>query len=166
MIEMRIESIRISLMSTNQQVVILKELDGERRLPIFIGKPEGDAIVFHLNGVSVPRPLTHDLAANILNKLDARLSHVLINDLRHQHFYASIIVHAGDDEQEIALDARPSDAIALAVRLDCPIFVAEHVLDEAGVEPLGAPETSNKEDLGAFSDFISSLDLSDLDKDK
>lgn len=166
MIEMKIESIRISLMSTNQQVVILKELDGERRLPIFIGKTEGDAISFHLNGVTVPRPLTHDLAANILNKLDARLSHVLINDLRNQHFYASIVMHIGDDEQEIVLDARPSDAIALAVRLDCPIFVDEHVLDEAGVEPLEEPETTSKEDLGAFGDFISSLDLSDLDRDK
>lgn len=166
MIEMKIESIRISLMSTNQQVVILKELDGERRLPIFIGKPEGDAISFHLNGVSVPRPLTHDLAANILNKLDARLSHVLISDLRNQHFYASIVMHIGDDEQEIMLDARPSDAIAIAVRLDCPIFVDEHVLAEAGVEPLEEPETTSKEDLGAFGDFISSLDLSDLDKDK
>ncbi|MCS6847717.1 MAG: bifunctional nuclease family protein [Anaerolineae bacterium] len=163
---MKIESIRISLMSTNQQVVILKELDGERRLPIFIGKTEGDAISFHLNGVTVPRPLTHDLAANILNKLDARLSHVLINDLRNQHFYASIVMHIGDDEQEIVLDARPSDAIALAVRLDCPIFVDEHVLDEAGVEPLEEPETTSKEDLGAFGDFISSLDLSDLDRDK
>ncbi len=75
-------------------------------------------------------------------------------------------MHIGDDEQEITLDARPSDAIAIAVRLDCPIFVEEHVLDEAGVEPLEEPETTNKEDLGAFGDFISSLDLSDLDKDK
>ncbi|MFN4294793.1 MAG: bifunctional nuclease family protein [Thermoflexales bacterium] len=166
MIEMKVESIRVSLMSTNQQVVILKELDGERRLPIFIGKPEGDAIALHLSGVNTPRPLTHDLAAIILNKLDARLSHVLINDLRNQHFYASIVMHIGDDEQEITLDARPSDAIAIAVRLDCPIFVEEHVLDEAGVEPLEEPETTNKEDLGAFDDFISSLDLSDLDKDK
>ncbi len=166
MIEMKVESIRVSLMSTNQQVVILKELDGERRLPIFVGRPEGDAIALHLSGISVPRPLTHDLAAIILNKLDARLSHVLINDLRNQHFYASIVMHIGDDEQEITLDARPSDAIAIAVRLDCPIFVEEHVLDEAGVEPLEEPETTNKEDLGAFGDFISSLDLSDLDKDK
>ncbi len=166
MIEMKVESIRVSLMSTNQQVVILKELDGERRLPIFVGRPEGDAIALHLSGASVPRPLTHDLAAIILNKLDAQLSHVVINDLRNQHFYASIIMHIGDDEQEITLDARPSDAIAIAVRLDCPIFVEEHVLDEAGVEPLEESETAEEEDLGAFDDFISSLDLSDLDKDK
>lgn len=166
MIEMKIESIRISLMSTNQQVVILKELDGERRLPIFIGKTEGDAISFHLNGVSVPRPLTHDLAASILSKLNARLSYVLINDLRNQHFYASIVMHLGEDEQEIVLDARPSDAIAIAVRLDCPIFVDEHVLEVAGVELTDEAEADSKEDLGAFSDFISSLDLSDLDKDK
>ncbi len=166
MIEMNIESVRISLMSTNQ-VVILKESDGERRLPIFIGKAEGDAISLYLNGVVVPRPLTHDLAASILNKLNARLSHVLIHDLRNQHFYASIVMHIGDDEErEIVLDARPSDAIAIALRLDAPIFVDEHVLDEAGVEPIEEQSTSNKEDLGAFGDFISSLDLSDLDKDK
>jgi bifunctional DNase/RNase len=166
MIEMKIESVRVSLMSTNQ-VVILKEMDGERRLPIFIGKTEGDAISFHLNGVVVPRPLTHDLAADILSRLGARLSHILINDLRNQHFYAVVVMHLGDDqEQEITLDARPSDAIAIAVRLGCPIYADEHVLDEAGVEPIEEPDTSSKEDLGAFSDFISSLDLSDLDKNK
>ncbi|BCX05401.1 MAG: hypothetical protein KatS3mg053_3339 [Candidatus Roseilinea sp.] len=165
MIEMKIESVRISLMSATQ-VVILKELDGARRLPIFIGKTEGDAISLHLNGVGVPRPLTHDLAAHILTKLGARLSHVLIHDLRNQHFYASIVMHIGDDEQEIVLDARPSDAIAIAVRLDSPIFVDEQVLAEAGVEPQEEPEPASKEDLGAFGDFISSLDLSDLDKDK
>lgn len=165
MIELKIESVRVSLMSANQ-VVILKELDGERRLPIFIGKTEGDAITLHLNGVHVPRPLTHDLAANILSKLNARLSHVLISDLRNQHFYAMLIMRSGDDaEGELTFDARPSDAIAIAVRMGCPIFVEEHVMDEAGVK-IETDESATKEDLGAFGDFISSLDLSDLDEDK
>lgn len=166
MIEVKIESVRVSLMSPNQ-VVILKELDGERRLPIFIGKTEGDAIAFQLNGVAVPRPLTHDLAADILSRLDAKLSHVLIGDLRNQHFHASMFLQTGgDDEHEVILDARPSDAIAIAVRLGCPIFVEERVMDEAGIQPSEDAGAASKEDLGAFSDFISSLDLSDLDTDK
>jgi bifunctional DNase/RNase len=165
MIEMKIESIRVSLMSPNQ-VVILKEVDGDRRLPIFIGKTEGDAVAFHLNGMAVPRPLTHDLAASILTALDARASHVLISDLRNQHFYATIILNL--DDTEVMLDARPSDAIAIAVRVGCPIFVEEHVMEEVGVRPSEQASASEK-DLGAFGDFISSLDLSDLsdsDKDK
>jgi len=165
-VEMLIESVRVSLM-TNSQVVILREVEGKRRLPIFVGKPEGDAITFHLNGIAVPRPLTHDLAASILKNLEAEVSHVVISDLRKQHFYANVVLHPqGDEEAEITLDARPSDALAIAVRMGCPIFADERVLDEAGVEPVELTKTPDKEDLGAFDDFISSLDLSDLDKDK
>ena len=131
MIEMRIESVRVSLMSPNQ-VVILKELDGERRLPIFIGKAEGDAIAFRLNNdVVIPRPLTHDLAANVLSALDAKVTQIVINDLRSQHFVAAI--HVQLNGTEVVLDVRPSDALAIAVRVDCPIFAQPHVLDEAGV---------------------------------
>lgn len=161
MIEMRIESVRVSLMSPNQ-VVILKEADGERRLPIFIGKAEGDAITFHLNGDAAPRPLTHDLAANVLASLEAEVVHVVINDLRNQHFHAALVVKA--EAAEVSLDARPSDAIAIAVRVGCPILVEDHVLDEAGVQP-ERDAASPPADLGAFDDFISSLDLSDLDED-
>jgi hypothetical protein len=162
MIEMKIESVRVSLMSPNQ-VVILKEVDGERHLPIFIGKTEGDAITFQLNGAPVPRPLTHDLAASILTALEATASHVVISDLRNQHFYAALVLKV--DETEVMLDARPSDAIAIAVRVECPIFVEEHVLDEAGVQPAERTDAGNG-NLGAFEDFLSSLDLSDLDTDK
>ena len=166
MIEMRIESVRVSLMSPNQ-VVILKELDGERRLPIFIGKAEGDAIAFRLNNdVVIPRPLTHDLAANVLGALDAKVTQVVINDLRSQHFFAAI--HVESHGNEVVLDVRPSDALALAVRVDCPIYAQPHVLDEAGIflpvdHNEAEPGTGN---VGAFDDFISSLDLSDLDEDK
>lgn len=166
MVEMVIESVRVSLM-TSSQVIILKEAEGKRRLPIFVGKPEGDAITFHLNGIVVPRPLTHDLAASILKSLEAEVSHVVISDLRKQHFYAVIVLHPqGDEEAEITLDARPSDALAIAVRMGCPIFADERVLDEAGVEPVELTKTPSEEDLGAFDEFIRSLDLSDLDKDK
>lgn len=164
MIEVKIESIRVSLMSPNQ-VVILKELDGERRLPIFIGKSEGDALTFKLNEVPVPRPLTHDLAVNIMSELGAQPIHVVIHELRRQHFFATIVYNA--DNSEMRLDARPSDAMALAVRVDCPIYVEDAVMAEAGVIP--SQEAGAERDLGAFDDFISSLDLgdiSDADQDK
>jgi bifunctional DNase/RNase len=164
MIEVKIESIRVSLMSPNQ-VVILKELDGERRLPIFIGKTEGDAITFKLNEVNVPRPLTHDLAVNVMIELGAQPIRVVIHEIRNQHFFASIVLKV--DNEETQLDARPSDALAVAVRVNCPIFVEDTVMDEAGVIP--SQEHGAERDLGAFDDFISSLDLGDIsdsDKDK
>ncbi len=166
MIEMRIESVRVSLMSPNQ-VVILKELDGDRRLPIFIGKTEGDSITFRLNDMAVPRPLTHDLATSILGALDTKVVQVVINDLRGQHFFATIQLES--EGTELTLDARPSDALAVAVRVDCPIYVEAHVLDEAGMKPPSMQDEAGQEisgEIGAFDDFISSLDLSDLnDKD-
>jgi bifunctional DNase/RNase len=164
MIEVKIESIRVSLMSPNQ-VVILKELDGERRLPLFIGKTEGDAITFKLNEVAVPRPLTHDLAVSVISELGAQPVHVVIHELRNKHFFAAIVLKV--DNNEMRLDARPSDALAMAVRVDCPIYVEDAVMDEAGVIP--SQNQGAERDLGAFDDFISSLDLGDLnegDKDK
>lgn len=164
MIEVKIESIRVSLMSPNQ-VVILKELEGERRLPIFIGKTEGDAITFKLNEIAVPRPLTHDLAVNVMSELGAQPVHVVIHELRRQHFFAAIVYSANN--AEMRLDARPSDAMAVAVRANCPIYVEEAVMKEAGVLPSQAQGAER--DLGAFDDFISSLDLGDIndtDQDK
>jgi hypothetical protein len=165
MIEVRIDSIRISLMSPNQ-VVILKELDGARSLPIFIGKPEGDAITFKLNQVEVPRPLSHDLAANILEHLGAKTSHILIREIQNHHYHASLFLqHEGN---EIEIDCRSSDAIAVAVRAGCPIFVADDVMNEAGIIPDegGSEEMGDVGDMSAFDDFLSSLDLGDLGKDK
>ncbi len=162
MIEVKIESIRVSLMSPNQ-VVILKELEGERRLPIFIGKTEGDAITFKLNEVAVPRPLTHDLAVNVMSELGAQPVHVVIHEIRNQHFFAAIVLDV--NSAETRLDARPSDALAVAVRANCPIYVEDTVMEEAGVVP--SQERGAEHDLGAFDDFISSLDLGDLsDTDK
>jgi bifunctional DNase/RNase len=163
MIEVRIESIRISLMTPNH-VVILREIDGERCLPIFVGKPEGESITFKLNRVDIPRPMSHDLAAEIIEQLDGKISHVLIRELRDSHYFASLVFQGDRGESEV--DCRPSDAIAIAVRVSCPIFVSEAVMYEAAVFPPNATAKPASEDMGAFSDFIGSLDLGDFDGDQ
>lgn len=160
MVEVKIESIRVSLMS-QYRVVILKDLASNRYLPIWIGPYEADAITIHLQDVQVPRPLTHDLIVKVIEELDAKVEHVYVSDLSNDTFYARIVLKAGD--REISIDSRPSDAVAIAVRVECPIYVNEEVMERAGVtsEDEG---TVPDEDLGAFKDFIGSLDLDDLDK--
>jgi hypothetical protein len=160
MIEVKIESIRMSLMNPHH-VIILREIDGARCLPVFVGKPEGDSIRFKLNQDEIPRPLSHDLAADILEQLEARVSHILIRELRDQHFFASIIFQG--DNGDIDIDCRPSDGIAIAVRVSCPIFVDESVMSAAGVLP---PNSAANDDLDAFSDFIGTLDMSDINEDR
>jgi bifunctional DNase/RNase len=159
-VEVKVEAIRMSLMSPGHQVVILKDVDAERFLPIFIGKPEGDAIILALREEDLSRPLTHDLALLILDSLKARVGHVLINDLRNNHFQALVVLNTGD--KEITVDARPSDAIAIAVRAGCPIFVDQDVMDAAGVVPQLGENASG--DMSAFEDFLDTLNLDDLDK--
>ncbi|PWH20625.1 MAG: bifunctional nuclease family protein [Ardenticatenia bacterium] len=170
MIEVVIESVRVSLMSQDRMVV-LKEVDRERYLPIWIGPFEADAITIHLQGVQVARPLTHDLLKNFIGALGAKVSHIVVNDLRNNTFFAEITVD--DHGKELKIDARPSDAIALAVRVGAPIFVAEKVMEQAGItpereigeeEPATPSEEEEKEDLEAFRDFVESLDLDDLDE--
>ncbi len=172
MIEVTIDSIRVSLMSQHR-VIILKEIGGERFLPIWIGPFEADAITIELQGVEVPRPLTHDLLADVIETLGAQVSHVVVNDLRNDTFYAVIVLDR--DGEEIEIDSRPSDAIALAVRVSAPIFVAEHVMEQAGnvpdedissderiLEELMADDDVEEEDLGAFKEFLEGLDLEGL----
>jgi bifunctional DNase/RNase len=159
-------------------VVILKEMDNERYLPIWIGPYEADAIALELQEVSVARPLTHDLMRTIIGDLGASVTHVLINDLRDDTFFARIVLDANGRHMEI--DSRPSDAIALAVRVKCSIFVDEAVLDKAGVtldtesapdeeelpdgESLPHSERVDEDRLSVFRDFINSLDIDDLGK--
>lgn len=176
MIEVVIDSIRVSLMSQHR-VVILREVDAERFLPIWIGPFEADAITIVLQGVEVPRPLTHDLLANVLDELGARVLYVLVNDLRNDTFYAVIALDVNG--QRLEIDSRPSDAIALAVRVNAPIYVAEHVMEQAASVPeedlsrpterlmeeiLGEEEDIevDEEDLGAFKEFLEGLDLEGL----
>lgn len=175
--EMSIESVRLSLMNY-QRVVILREKGSDRYLPIWIGPSEADAIAVRLQDVAVARPLTHDLLKNLIEQLGGRVAYIVVNDLSNDTFFARIILDMNGETVEI--DSRPSDAIALAVRVDVPIYAEENVLDSAGVlldeQGEGDDETITQrskpvdpaelERLGAFKDFIESLDLSDLDNPK
>ena len=175
MIELTIESIRVSLVSY-QRVVILKEKNADRYLPIWIGPAEADAIAVRLQEVNVPRPLTHDLLRTVIDSLGARINSIVVNDLANDTFYARIVLEVRGRTMEI--DSRPSDAIALAVRARVPIFADDSVLERAGVlldeegiaeRPAEGQSQVNEEELermSAFRDFIESLDLDDFDKRK
>lgn len=173
MIQVKIDSIRVSLMSQHR-VVVLKDVDTERYLPIWIGPFEADAITIQLQGVQVARPLTHDLLKSFIDEMGATISHVMVNELKNDTFYARIVMNVNGQRMEI--DARPSDAIALAVRVNAPLFVAEEVmaaasivpetnLDEPRLETESEPMSEEEEEqLAVFRDFIEELDLDDLGK--
>lgn len=170
MIEVVIDSIRISLVSQHR-IVLLKEIDSDRQLPIWIGPCEADAITIELQDVKVARPLTADLVNLVTKELGGEISYVLIRELSDSVFHASLFIEIGDAKREI--DCRPSDAIALAVRAKVPILVNETVLEEAGVHPepdlIQEAETEeNDADVGnldAFSDFLDTLDFEDFEGD-
>ena len=180
--EMTIDSIRVSLMNY-QRVVILKEKDADRYLPIWIGAAEADAIAVKLQDVAVPRPLTHDLLQAMIEVLGATVNSVVVSDLKNDTFYARIVLNV--DSEVVEVDSRPSDALALAVRAEVPIYAEESVLDKAGIfldKETGKPVTEKgaggaedkrrevteeeKKKLSAFYDFINQLDLDDFDKRK
>jgi hypothetical protein len=191
MLEMTIESIRVGLMNpqlsrlNSQYVVMLKEKMAERYLPIFIGPAEANAIAIKLRGETLPRPLTHDLLRSIIDSLGASVDSIIVSDLKNDTFFAKIIL--GVEGGQIEVDARPSDALALAVRAEVPIYTEESVLDKAGIS-LDKDEEGDKlaidgkdletefkggkiseEELGklsAFNDFIDTLDLEDFGKHK
>ncbi len=183
MIEMTIDSIRVSLMNY-QRVVILKEKMAERYLPIWIGPAEADAIAVKLQGVTVPRPLTHDLLNSVIDALGATINSIIVSDLNNDTFFAKIILKV--DGGQVEVDSRPSDALALAVRAEAPIYVEETVLDKASIlldKETGKPireemgeggvvgkgkKVSEEEmkQMSAFCDFINTLDLEDFDKRK
>ncbi|MBA7630787.1 hypothetical protein ES703_38312 [subsurface metagenome] len=183
MIEMTIDSIRVSLMNY-QRVVILKEKMAERYLPIWIGPAEADAIAVKLQGVNVPRPLTHDLLRTIIDTLGATINSIIVSDLKNDTFYAKIILNVDGGQMEV--DSRPSDALALAVRVEVPIYVEEAVLDKASIlldKETGKPIIEEQETgeaggkdkkvsqeemrkMSAFYDFINTLDLEDFNKRK
>ncbi len=174
--EMSIDSIRVSLMNY-QRVVILKVKETDRYLPIWIGANEADAIALKLQDMSVPRPLTHDLLGSVITSLGAQVNHIIVSDLNDDTFYAKIVLEY--EGGQIEIDSRPSDAIALAVRADAPIYAEEAVIEKVGVQmdeetgkaviPNEAGQDEQRElnedelkRLSAFSDFIDSLDLEDL----
>ena len=178
MVELTIESIRVSLMNY-QRVVILKEKESDRYLPIWIGPAEADAIAVRLQEVAVARPLTHDLLRSIIDSLGASVDYVIVNDLSNDTFFARIMLQV--DGRVMEIDSRPSDAIALAVRVQVPIYADESVLEKAGVKldqegqtleaitgetREAATEVSPEEleKLSPFRDVIEGLDLEDFGK--
>ena len=180
MLELVIDSIRVSLMSY-QRVVILRVKDSNKFLPIWIGPSEADSIALKLQDVAVPRPLSHDLMQTLVESLGASVASIVVSDLNEDTFYAKIILDLNGAILEV--DARPSDAIALAVRTSAPIFAESAVIDKAGVEmddetgkaiipegnvgrdkkPVGVEELRS---LSAFTDFVETLNLDDLGREE
>lgn len=183
MVEVVIDSVRVSL--TNQQrIVVLREVDAERYLPIWIGPYEAESITIALQEIEVARPQTHDLLKNLLNSLNARLLRIEVISLRDEVFYGNLVVETAG--KILNIDSRPSDALALAVRAHVPIMVSREVLDSAGVVPeedlrdqrppaepaaqAGAQSESSEtaappeERLSVFEDFLSNLNLDTLDQ--
>ena len=168
MIEVVIDSIRISLVS-QQRIVVLKEIDGERQLPIWIGPCEADAITVELQDVRVARPLTPDLLKNVIDTMGGNVSHILVKELNDTVFHARLYIDQSGDVLEI--DCRPSDAIALAVRVKAPIFIAPEVMEVAGIEPEPdiheepSEEEIEPKQVDAFMDFVDTLDFDDFEED-
>jgi hypothetical protein len=184
LVEMLVESVRVHMLS-NRHVVILKDAERERYLPIWIGPWEASAIAMKLQGLSAERPLTHDLFVAALDRLGVRIDRVVISELAEETYHARLILER--DGEEFELDARPSDSVALAVRSAVRILVAEEVLEQAalGVDPGGDGEPAEPgestrpasprmgpgvpleslgeelvdERLDMFRDFVNSLDI-------
>jgi bifunctional DNase/RNase len=174
-IELVIDSIRVGLRHY-RRVVVLKEKDAERFLTIWIGADVADAIALRLQNVAVPRPQTHDLLHNVIGDLGGVVKSVAITDLKDDTFFAKVLVE--QDGRTVEIDSRPSDAIALAVRAEVPIYAEEDVLDRAGIileedgdlegeeahERATAPTAEELEKLAPFREFVAGLDLDDLGK--
>jgi uncharacterized protein len=189
MIEVVIDSIRISLISQHR-IVMLRDVDSDRQLPIWIGPCEAESITLELQDTQMARPLTHDLLKNVIELMGGKISHILISDLREQVFYAQL--HIDVNGKQMDIDCRPSDAIALAVRAKVPVFIDEEVMEEIAITPEpdiseatfddfddeelppsrssrgGRGQGQGKEpeadisSLGAFEDFLGTLNLDDL----
>lgn len=168
--EMTVDSIRVH-MPTGQHVVILKEKEAERYLPIWIGINEANAIALRITGITPDRPITHDLLCNILGSAEVAVDRVLVTSLSNDVFFARIV--ATQDGRSLDIDSRPSDAIAVAVRVGAAIFVADEVLDKAGVLPdsdkdeedgekAEDQEPADESKLTIFKEMINSMDLPDL----
>ncbi|HUG48202.1 MAG TPA: bifunctional nuclease family protein [Candidatus Limnocylindria bacterium] len=150
--EMVVESVRVHMLSS-QHVVILRDTVRERYLPIWIGPWEANAIAMRLQGVTPERPMTHDLFSQTLEELGVVVKQIVVSDLADDTFRARLLLEL--DGRSVDVDARPSDAIALAVRAGVPIFATDAVLDRAGV----VPETDEDEKLSVFREFVNSLNI-------
>ena len=175
MIEVVIDSIRVSLMS-QQRMVILRESDAERYLPIFIGIYEAQAIEISLQEVEVERPLTWDLLKSTISTLNAHVTRVEVVELREDIFYGNVVIESNG--RTFNIDSRPSDALALAVRARVPVFVAREIMESAGIvpeedlqkraarkaeKPAETEGEGGEERLSVFEDFLDKLDLDNID---
>jgi bifunctional DNase/RNase len=142
-----------------QPIVLLKTADGNKFLPIWIGHPEAAAILMKLQGASTPRPMTHDLVTDMLEKLEARVTRIAVTELRENTFYAVVTVAV--DGSEIEIDSRPSDAIALAVRSDAPIFADDSVIDESAIE-FEHEDVNEEEVVEEFKKFLDEVKPEDF----
>ena len=149
-IEMSIKGLMVDPI-TNTPIVILRDKDGQRVLPIWVGIFEANAIALQIENVSTPRPMTHDLVTEMLSQLEARVTRITVTELRDNTFYASITIQM--DGTEIEVDSRPSDAIALAVRAEAPIFADERVIEESAIEFEGE-EVNEEEIVNDFRKFL------------
>jgi uncharacterized protein len=155
MVELSLIGVRVELPS-NQPIVLLKELEGERYLPIWIGAVEATAIAFALQGIQTPRPMTHDLMRDILNESQIQVERILISELVEQTFFA--VIRMSQNGRSTEVSSRPSDAIALAVRINAPIFAAEEVLEQAGIELKDEEET----EVEKFREFLDQVTPEDF----
>ena len=156
LIEMNLAGVRIELPS-NQPIVLLREAEGERFLPIWIGQAEAAAIALALQGVVTPRPMTHDLLKNILEEIAVQVDSIAITELREGTFYA--VIHMRRNGTAYEVSSRPSDAIALAVRLGCRIFAEEDVLTEASIL---VPSGDEDEEVEKFREFLENVNPEDF----
>ena len=158
-IEMTIKGLMVDPI-TNMPIVILRDKDGQRVLPIWVGIFEANAIALQIENVATPRPMTHDLLRNVIQDLRATVQKIVVSDLQDNTFFALIYLHLNGDT--LAIDARPSDAIALALRTRAPIFVEDRVIDHAKTVDF----TSEKADADRLHKWLESLDPDDLGKYK
>jgi bifunctional DNase/RNase len=143
-----------------QPIVLLKTVDGNKFLPIWIGHPEAAAILMKLQGASTPRPMTHDLLSDVLDQMEAKCEKVSVTELRDNTFFASITISMNGSEMEI--DSRPSDALALAVRTSAPIFAADDVIEESAIEFEGEEVEDTEQVVEKFKDFLDNVTPEDF----
>jgi len=156
--EMQIYGVSFDMVG-KQPIVLLKTIDDNRFLPIWIGHPEAAAILMKLQGADTPRPMTHDLIVDMLDQVDSKCERISVTEIRDNTFYASITLSVNGSEVE--LDSRPSDALALAVRLGVPIFVAEEVIEESSIE-FEQGEEDNEQVVEKFKDFLDDISPEDF----
>lgn len=159
MIPIEVVGVRVE-MPSNQPIVLLKEINGSRFLPIWVGAVEATAIAFSQQGVEPPRPLTHDLMKNLLEKLQVTLSAVHLTELRDGVFYAEL--HLRSKDQELMISARPSDAIALALRTQSAILATEALMDEAGIEITDQDNSQANDEVERFREFLDQINPEDF----